>query len=82
MVVGVLGAAAIVRGIGGRRVVAGCVIECGGSVARGAAAGRSGVCIGRIGRRWGILAAARVVDGVVGCVVGMVVGWLVGRLVG
>lgn len=64
------------------RAVAGCGIVCGGSVAGGAAAGRSWVCTSRIGRRRGILGAARVVDGVVGCVVGMIVGCLVGWLVG
>lgn len=46
MVVGVLGAAGILCGIGGRRAVAGWGIERGGSAAGGAAAGRRGSVAG------------------------------------
>ena len=45
-----MGAAGIARRIGGRRAVAACGIEGGGSIAGGAAAGRSRVCVGRIVR--------------------------------
>lgn len=38
--------------------------------------------MGRIDRRWGILGAAGVVDGVIGCLAGVIVGWLVGGLGG
>ena len=76
-----MGAASVIRRIGGRGAVAACGVVCGGSVAGGAAAGRSGVCVGRIGGRWRMLGATRVVVGVVGCIVGVIIGWFVGRLV-